>query len=329
MNTFEIIMLGNASVGKTSMLAVLSKEIQKVNNICGVSFSSCGRTTTDLDDAWNDLIAQIQSGGLYRPIRSELGGTKDYVGYNFNLCFKGETRAKVDFIDTEGEFIKDVDGSGLLERTANALGAFCVIDASVLMECDSATNSRFNRPNLVADLLGKVFARDKHPQFVAFVLTKCETWMQTSENIQALREKFHAVYRDSIGLLQMKRINSYAMAIQTMGCVKFKSLVDVPDDKGRVLRLPQFVKTGNGVDIESHDCERPLIVAMKNILWKMRSEKGLWGRLLDILGMGDDIDTYINQLANLKLEGRRMPNGDVQKRPCFEYYEELASDYRG
>lgn len=312
----EIVMLGNTSVGKTSMLAALSKNIKMINNICGVSFSPYGDTITTLDDTWAELTDEITRGELYQPVVAKLLGNTDFVYYHFNLCFKGEPKAKIDFIDTKGAFIRDMDGSGLFERTSEAFGAFCVIDASVLMGCDSATNLRFNRPGLVSDLLGRVFARERCPKFVAFVLTKCETYVQDDDKFEEMKTKFHEVYSDSIALLQQKRVNSYAMAIQTLGCVRFHELVDVVDDSGKHLKLPQFIRSG-GASIRPQDCELPLIVAMKNALWEMRNNRGPWGRIMDRLGFGDGLDDYIKQLEGLNLK---------QIGSAKRYYEELASD---
>lgn len=316
-NAMEIVMLGNTSVGKTSMLSALSKNIKQINNVCGVSFSPYGDSIVTLDDAWTDLTDEISRGGVYQPVVAKLLGGVDFVDYHFNVCFKGEPKAKIDFVDTKGAFIRDMDGSGLLERTAASFGAFCVVDASVLMECDAATNLRFNRPGLVLDLLGRVFAREQHPKFVAFVLTKCETYMRSDADVERLKAKFHEVFCESIALLQQKRVNSYAMAIQTLGCVRFKELVDIVADGGKIQRLPSFIRSG-GTSIRPRDCELPLIVAMKNVLWQMRSDRGVFDWLKDILGFGDGLDDYIKQLENLDLT----QNGDTKR-----YFEELASDY--
>ena len=316
-NAMEIVMLGNKSVGKTSMLAALSKNIKQINNVCGVSFSTYGDSIDTLDGAWADLTEEITLGGVYQPVVAKLQGSTDFVVYHFNLCFKGEPKAKIDFVDTKGSFIRDMDGSGLFERTAAAFGAFCVIDASVLMECDAATNLRFNRPGLVSDLLGRVFARDQHPKFVAFVLTKCETYMRSKADVERLKEKFRDVYCDSIALLQQKRVNSYAMAIQTLGCVRFNELVDVVDfDTRKIQRLPSFIRSG-GSSIRPRDCELPLIVAMKNALWEMRNNRGVFDWLKDLLGFGDGLDDYIKQLESLDLK----QDGSAKR-----YFEELASD---
>lgn len=312
----EIVMLGNTSVGKTSMLAALSKNIKQINNVCGVSFSPYGDSIVALDDAWTDMTAEIISGGVYQPVVAKLSPSEDFFTYHFNLCFKGEPKAKIDFVDTKGAFIRNVDGSGLLERTAAAFGAFCVVDASVLMECDAATNLRFNRPGLVSDLLDKVFALEQHPKFVAFVLTKCETYMRSDADVERMKTKFHEVYCDSIALLQQKRVNSYAMSIQTLGCVRFQELVDVVDDSGKHLKLPQFIRSG-GQSIRPQDCELPLIVAMKNALWGMRNNRGVFYWLLGVFGFGDGLDDYIKQLEGLNLK----QDGDAKR-----YYEELASD---
>lgn len=318
--TMEIVMLGNKSVGKTSMLAALSKNIKQINNVCGVSFSPYGDTIVTLDDTWTDLTEEITRGDVYQPVVAKLPGSQDFVNYHFNVCFNGDPRAKIDFVDTKGAFMRNMDVSGLLDRTAAAFGAFCVVDASVLMECDAATNLRFNRPGLVSDLLERVFAREQHPKFVAFVLTKCETYMRNDADVERLKTKFREAYCDSITLLQQKRVNSYAMSIQTLGCVRFNKLVDVVDaDTDKTQRLPSFVRTG-GTSIRPRDCELPLIVAMKNALWGMRSNRGIFDKLKDLLGFGDGLNDYIKQLEDLDFK----QDGGTKR-----YYEELASDYCG
>ena len=315
MKTYEIVMVGNTSVGKTSMLAAMNQYIRNVNKDLGVSFVPYGSTTNDLSEAWIDLCAAVEKGSTFQPLTAHLEGTVDYVTYKFNLCMKGVPKARVEFIDTKGAFICDSDGTGLAEKASNALGVFCVVDASVLMECDCSTNRLFNRPDLVADLLGKLFARDRHPQFVAFVLTKCETYVQNEEKLSRLKEKFHRAYQQSIDLLRAKRISTYGMSVQTLGCVQFQRCVETPyGDK--TLSLPQFEKMPGATQIASRDCEVPLLWTMKHVLWKMNEEKTwidwLWDRLF-----GNALIEYIRQIEDAwkKRESKQ------------SYYEKLASHH--
>ena len=297
MEKFEVVMIGNTAVGKTSMLAALSNELDEYNLSGNVSLEPTTNEFKVLQKQWNEMTAQVESQTPFTTLSSGIEGTLNIVEHKFDFKVDGSKEATVLFTDTRGGMTGELDET-LIARVNGAFGVFCVVDASVLMECPASVNDRFNCPKSVKKILKEVYSDgdDKQPRFVAFVLTKCEKYMATKKGQKELSAAFHKVYGNIVDMLNKVDAppNIYALAIQTMGCVSFLKLNDSTG-------LPEF-RVLPKKEFKTKDCAYPLVILLKELIATIESDRGFWGRLWRALGFVTDLRDYLDEVdANIEM----------------------------
>lgn len=302
MEKFEVVMIGNTAVGKTSMLSALSNELDEYNT-GNISLEPTTHEFKILQEQWNEMTEQVESQAPFTTLSTGIGGALvDFVEHKFDFKVDGSKQATVLFTDTRGGMTGDLDEK-LVARVNNAFGVFCVVDASVLMECPASKNDRYNCPKFVKKLLKEVYSDgdDKQPRFVAFVLTKCEKYMATKKGQNELSEAFHRVYDNIPDMLNKVDVppNVYALAIQTMTCVSFLKLNDATG-------LPEF-RVLPKKELQTKDCAYPLVILLKELIDAIDQARrgGIFGRpidwLLKLLGIRKNLKKYLDKVdANVK-----------------------------
>ncbi len=260
MEKFEVVMIGNTRVGKTSMLAALSNELDEYNTR-KVQLVPTTEEFLDLQDQWNKMQEKVESQVPFTTLSEAIDGTLNIVEHKFDFKVNGSKEATVLFTDTRGGMTGDLDEE-LKARVNNAFGVYCIVDASVLMECPASKNERFNCPKTIKRLLGEVYNDGdcKQPRFVAFILTKCEKYMATKEGRTELANAFSKKYDNIVNMLKKVECapNVYVVAIQTMTCVSFFKLNDSTG-------LPEF-KVLPKKELKTKDCAYPLVILLKELI---------------------------------------------------------------
>ncbi len=291
MDKFEIVMMGNTAVGKTSMLSVLSRELKAFNQAGKLQFKPTSSEFDVLDDKWNKLLKELEDSDEFLPVPPSYNGTADFVEHPFELKTDGKKKCDVVFVDSPGGFTRKRHAE-LIERVNNALGVFCVVDASVMMSCATSRNNELNRPAAIEEILNTVLTDgdEKQPRFVTFVLTKCERWMRDGKDRMRLSKKFHACFDKTIAMLKSaaKPPAVDMVAIQTMGVVEFAELNDNDD--------PVFVVVDKSM--APVDCAFPLVIMLRNVLKELIDGAGIWKRLFVALGLTDDLREYLKGLED-------------------------------
>lgn len=293
METFEVVMIGNSAVGKTSMLAALSNELDSFNLSGKVALEPTTHEFKLIQDQWNEMTAQVESQSPFTTLSTGIGGTVvDFVDHEFYFKVDGSNKARVLFTDTRGTLTGELD-ERLIARVNNAFGVFCVVDASVLMECPASRNAEYNCPAYVKKLFRDVYCDDddKQPRFVAFVLTKCEKYMATQKGQRELFMAFHKVYGNIVDMLKKVKAppHTYVLAIQTMTCVSFLKLGENGWPQFRVLPAKE---------LKTKDCAYPLIILLKNIVETLDGNVGFFGRIFQALGFMTDLRVYRAELES-------------------------------
>ena len=310
MEKFEVVMIGNTAVGKTSMLAALSNELDEYNT-GNISLEPTTHEFKVLQEQWIEMTEQVESQVPFTTLSTGIAGTLvDFVEHKFDFKVDGSKEATVLFTDTRGGMMGNLDEQ-LVARVNNAFGVYCVVDASVLMECPASVNDRFNCPKFVKKLLKEVYSDgdDKQPRFVAFVLTKCEKYMATKKGQKELSAAFHKVYDNVVDMLNKVDTppNIYALAIQTMTCVSFLKL---NEETG----LPEF-RVLPKKEFKTKDCAYPLVILLKELIEAIdQARRGVFGGpfidwVLRLLGIRKNLKKYLDQVD----ENVEMP----------DFYEEL------
>ena len=286
MAKFEIVMIGNTAVGKTSMLSVLSRELKKFNKAGKLQLKPTSSEFDVLDDKWNNLLKEIKQSDEFLPVKTGIAGTADIIEHPFEFRIEGKKKCDVMFVDSPGVFTKKRD-EALVNRVNNAFGVFCVVDAAVMMACPEWKNNELNRPAAVEEILNTVFTDgdEKQPRFVTFILTKCEKWMTSEKGRKDLVKKFHKYFDQTISMLNDadNSPNIDMLAIQTMGCVEFDELDDNDE--------PVFVVVEK--NLKPKDCAYPLVLLLRNVVDAMSEKVSIWGKIMIALGFRKDIRDYL------------------------------------
>ena len=211
----------------------------------------------------------------------------------FEFSVSQKKKFGIAFVDTKGGLTAELNQE-LQDRVAKAFGVICAIDASILMRCDDCVNEEWNCPKVIAKFFMNVFAGEKKaiPEFVLFVLTKCETYMRKKDDRENLLSKFREKNDDVVSILKRTKepVKTYLLAVQTMGCVSV-SRID------RETKLPVFrVEPNNG--LEPVDCAYPLVLVMKNLLWKLDKSvlRKIFGPVLELVKIKRPIKEYLAEL---------------------------------
>lgn len=304
MEKFEVVMIGNTAVGKTSMLSALSNELDEYNLSGKVSLEPTTHEFKVLQEQWKEMVEQVESQKPFTTLTTGIDGALvDFVEHKFDFKVDGSKEATVLFTDTRGGMTGDLDEK-LIARVNNAFGVFCVIDASVLIECHPSTNERYNCPKFVKRLLSDVYndGDGKQPRFVAFVLTKCEEYMATTKGQKKLSDAFHKGYDTIVDML--KRVgtppNIYLLAIQTMTCVRFLKLNDKT-------KCPEF-RVLPGKELKTKDCAYPLVILLKELIDAINQVRrsGFLGKIVDkilvLLRIRKSLKAYLDEVdANIEM----------------------------
>lgn len=238
---------------------------------------------------------KVESQAPFTTLSEGLDGTLNIVPHEFDFKVDGLKEATVLFTDTKGGMTGELDKE-LIARVNGAFGVYCVVDASVLMECASFKNEKINCPKTIKRLLGEVYndGDGKQPRFVAFVLTKCEKYMATKKGQEKLSTAFHKNYDNIVDMLNNVDAapNIYALAIQTMTCVSFFKLNDSTG-------LPEF-RVLPQKEFKTKDCAYPLVILLKELIEAINQARrgGLGGVIIDellkLLGIRKNLKKYLD-----------------------------------
>lgn len=293
METFEVVMIGNTAVGKTSMLSALSRKLTEYNHkLSGrVALEPTTHELTILEEQWTKMMEKVESQAPFTVLSDGIEGAQvDFAEHEFDFKVNGSREARVLFTDTRGKLTGNLDHR-LLSRVNGAFGVFCVVDASVLMECPASKNARYNCPNFVERILNEVYTDgdDKQPRFIAFVLIKCEKYMSTKKGQRELSKAFHDKYDNIVNMLgkMTPAPNVYMLAIQTMCCVSFFKLNAAGWPEFRILPAKE---------LKTKDCAYPLVILLRNLIETMDANVGFFGRILQYFGFKTDLREYLGEL---------------------------------
>lgn len=291
METFKVVMIGNTAVGKTSMLSALANELDAYALSRKVALEPTTHEFKVLQGQWNEMIEKVEAQAPFTTLSAGIeGAAVDFVEHAFDFKVDGSKEARVLFTDTRGGMTGELDDK-LVSRVNEAFGVFCVVDASVLMECPESKNDRYNCPKFVKKILNEVYTDgdDKQPRFVAFILTKCEKYMSTKKGQRELAKAFHNKYDNIVSMLgtMTSAPNVYVLAIQTMCCVSFFKLNAAGWPEFRILPAKE---------LKTKDCAYPLVILLRNLIETMDAQVGFFGRLWQFLGFKTDLRDYLGEL---------------------------------
>jgi GTPase SAR1 family protein len=190
MSTREIhmIMLGPARVGKSSLLATIYHEINKLK--VGFELIPIGETKDRLEASYKEL-SSVMEREVFVPVDDLIKGTRGFVEYRLEVTFRQSRVFDLVFHDFRGGALTETgnDLNTLREKVAKSHVIFNLLDAVTLMELDTKDGYERNAHEKVSQLLHRAL-QPNEKYLILFVLVKCESYIKTASSRERLVKRF-------------------------------------------------------------------------------------------------------------------------------------------
>lgn len=273
MSEFTVMMIGPEAVGKTTLLATMYKELNKMKSYARFNFYAENDTGINLDSAYQKLSRIIEQ-PTFTSIKPLLEGTRGIIYHRFEIAFKDKKELDLVFCDIAGGLINvsanDQDFRTFQQLLNRASVIVNVIDGAVLMEGSDIFFDRINKPSRIRDLLRPAL-NDEQSHLILFVISKCEAWLNKAEGRARLEKKFDERFKEVINLIEDRR-NAVGVVIpvKTLGCVEFSRMEKEGDEEKAV-----FVRRANK-KFEPEFTDQPLRYALSFVLTERDKNRRWW-----------------------------------------------------
>ncbi len=230
MKTIDIGMVGPRGVGKTSLLASMYNEVNRLLQATQLKLvADDHQTSRYLEDGLADLRSLAQ-GSMERPgpgIRPSFDVKT--LEMSIQVAATGTPAAEMRWTDYPGEALFPGPGDAQLSlsdeevhRLQHSPILLIAIDAPSLMAEEGRYNDQVNKPFALKEFIDKWLA-SPGKQLVVFTPIKCEAWVQTPQQQEALAKAVQDANAEAI--TNIRRVKSPIairyMPVQTVGCVRF------------------------------------------------------------------------------------------------------------
>lgn len=286
---YRIAMLGPSGAGKTSMIAALYDQFDRV---VGSSSKLTFTAEADTGPVLNVHLADLKraaAGKKGNQINTAtIQGTEKKTEYCFRLDhLLSDVGLGVTFDDYPGGWLhhapRTVDE--IIEKSRVILVA---IDTPALMVMPDYQYTEKHCPAQVADSLQRIIRRAKTSPtatqddfLVLFVGMKCERWMRAREGANVLG-RFLKVYERACRVIQMLETPMAFLPIQTLGSVEFDHYEESP--RSNEPSRPVYYKRSD-TDYAPVDCDQPLRYALGHMFNNLKDRADQRrGDVLDRIG---------------------------------------------
>jgi hypothetical protein len=241
----NILMVGATKVGKTSLLAAMTEQMEAEAREVGCNFCSVGSTGTALTQKRKQLKALVDHGGMTDRPEESIDGTSNRSDYRFAVDVDPLARNGPEFelrlTDLPGGwFTSHSDEAHKVFHESHM--SFIVVDANALLEQPLKNkcgryNDVINDPDQITQFYKDAFMGKKEPgdapvHRAVFVLVRAESYMggrNTSIGVkkEKMRQALTASYHELIDTLKMYGVRPQAVAIKTIGGIEFNNFEEV------------------------------------------------------------------------------------------------------
>lgn len=269
--TLKVTMMGGRGVGKSSVLASVTRNIKNVLSDTKLYMDADGASMLLINNKFDELTKMFDNvkQGIEIP-SAGIAGDEDVTTYSFTFGMnETDTKMNVLFRDFPGEYIeREPETVKSFIEESNAI--LIAIDTPHLMEENGAYNEAKNCCKVITDFITKHLQDSIGRKLILFVPLKCEKYYYARQ-MSEVAEKVKEAYHDLIKMLKEEHKTDVACAIlpiQTLGDVVFshfgrnqKQKVKVVKKQTTGLLLPEEViyrYRNSQAHYSPVDCEQPL-----------------------------------------------------------------------
>ena len=302
----NILMVGATKVGKTSLLAAMTEQMEAEARDIGCSFVAPGETGTALIQKRRQLKALVDHAGMTDRPEESIDGTPARFDYRFVVDVDPPARNGPEFelrlTDLPGGwFTSHSDEAQKVFRESHM--SFIVVDANALLEQPVKNrcgryNDVINDPDQIAQFyknafMGKRESADAPAHRAVFVLVRAESYMRgrnTSVGVQTekMRQALTASYHELIDTLKIYGVRPQAVAIKTIGGIEFNHFEEAvregetkPDSRPR----PIF-RIVKDVGYKPEFCDVPLKLALSHGADVRKGQTDIFDDIMDVFNLG-------------------------------------------
>lgn len=265
---FPITMLGASGVGKTSMIAAMWNEFDRVCSDPRLQLIPDAQTGDELDQRLIELKRMAAGAPGIVDCRNGIKGDMEERDYELTMHHT-ESRAGFDIIfrDYPGGWLSPNSRKGgqVTEKLRSARIILIAVDVPSLMTHPEHVHEERNRPGMIAGLLSAAFQQhneDCPNRLVLFTLMRGERWLRRGEG-QALLAQLEARYQRTFRALggRDQEIAVAVCPIQTLGAVEFRQF--------NAQEQPIFEKVRDET-YRPVDCDQPLRYVLNYVTNQLR-----------------------------------------------------------
>jgi hypothetical protein len=301
MNTLKIVMVGPRSVGKTSLLAGMYREMKPEVDGLHCTLWQDAPTAGLLNERRHEL--EELAAGEEKMVAGEVGTkmSADERSFTFGFVLNGDKAPTLSlcFTDLPGGWYEGKENHQKAdEHLASSAFSLIAVDATALMEergkgGPGRFNHQINQPAVIQQCYLRSMERLKENKHcVLFVLIRAESYSAPKDQklmFNLLRE----AYEDLINDFRKNGIKAEATSVETVGGVRFSKFI-VTNGKGTA----RFVRK-RGHKYEPKGCEAPFRRILHHATDRALADKksGFFGWLFDLFGGNKKLEVVVLKLT--------------------------------
>lgn len=256
---FTITTLGPQGVGKTSLLASMCDQLNRINCLSPMKLITTPEATVRLKEHVQHMIDQPWARGIQS--WPESVGTAEYRAYPFQLISTSlDFQLNIQFADFPGRYLQE-QPEQIIECIRTSHIILLVIDTPALIAEGGRWHETVNAGRQITDLFKHALREAETPKLLLMVPVKCEHYLHYREyqTLLAAAQKEYAGLINFLG--RMKREIAVAITpVQTLGGVH---CVGCLDQDGPVFL---FEKRPDLILYSPRDVEQPLLYSLSFML---------------------------------------------------------------
>ena len=279
MSELRVLILGPRGVGKSSILAAMYDQFEKVVGRVDLQLNAFEPGASILQDRLANLHSLFD--GKFKVGKGLLGDDKP-IQFQFGLGKKGKKSAiEIVFEDFPGGYVSssstEQEKKYVKDLIEQCGAVVIVVDAPYLMEEEGKWHQMRNRPMQITEWFKEAYIEDavsNVPRLVLFVPVKVERYVRNG-SMDILLERLNKGYESLFNLFKLdgikENVSVVVTPVQTVGGVEFQEFKEQPDKQ---LPVPVFFRTQPGSEYDPKDSEQPLRYLLGFLLKAYLNERG-------------------------------------------------------